>query len=484
VTIINEISYEIQTEFNEYCLGDTIELSVVVQEAAVTNELTVYEYVEDDFGIERCGIQNNECRITSQIQPRIEGPGIIWHSTYPTVEYCRSTINRAVSCRAVPTGNPAVYTISTNTREFYDAVDESCALRGYMEDVTVLNQGYGEKSIAVINPSAPSISVNKTIVQPNEEFVITIECEDYHEIILKEACDPDPDAQSFSFPLYRCFEDDMVEITLYAPDYATELSYEALLFYALSNNCISPWSDAVTVSVQIPEPSIPNVCGDSDIDDTEIMLQDQNLINARDDYHTYFLESTVCNTVDSGCSVDDVWNFMKSKQSYQVPLPKDFGNISNDGFDYLIPGRSEESSSNNTPISNCSDISINLYGFRWAIGIAASVVSLFPGGPSPNASVISQDPVYLIINENNKCITNYTKPGHILHPGKVTRCISLDDCGRVVVRSKGTGYSEYGSNSTNMANYWFAQLLSNTNESLGPQLFQQIDDRLIDDFNN
>ena len=57
---------------------------------------------------------------------------------------------------------------------------------------------------------------------------------------------------------------------------------------------------------------------------------------------------------------------------------------------------------------------------------------------------ILADPIKVVVDNNSKCITRYTLPGHILYPGKTTTCFYTDNCGDTYIRTIGEGTSQCG----------------------------------------
>jgi hypothetical protein len=83
---------------------------------------------------------------------------------------------------------------------------------------------------------------------------------------------------------------------------------------------------------------------------------------------------------------------------------------------------------------------------------------------------VEYDPVYIYPDDKNLTITNYTAPGHFLHPGKVERRV-IEECGKVKIVTKGTGRQYCGNNPV-------GYLLGKTNIVVGSILFKNIDERL------
>lgn len=87
---------------------------------------------------------------------------------------------------------------------------------------------------------------------------------------------------------------------------------------------------------------------------------------------------------------------------------------------------------------------------------------------------IKYDPVYIYANTNEFTNVNYTAPGHMLYPGKITRKV-VEQCGKVKVITVGEGLQFCGNNTMGMAN-------GNGNTVGGLILFKNVDFRLIEAF--
>lgn len=73
--------------------------------------------------------------------------------------------------------------------------------------------------------------------------------------------------------------------------------------------------------------------------------------------------------------------------------------------------------------------------------------------------------------------TNYTKAGHILYPGKVERYVIKGNCGKIILRTIGTGFHNCGNNNA-------GEKMANLNEKLGKRAFENVDVRFLQDFKN
>lgn len=96
------------------------------------------------------------------------------------------------------------------------------------------------------------------------------------------------------------------------------------------------------------------------------------------------------------------------------------------------------------------------------------------------------DPVKVFPDDKNLTITNYTREGHFLHPGKVERRV-VEECGQVKVVTTGTGLNYCVEIDKNDPDIEFAaiqqgKMNGNGNIVIGSILFKNIDIRLKEKF--
>lgn len=139
----------------------------------------------------------------------------------------------------------------------------------------------------------------------------------------------------------------------------------------------------------------------------------------------------------------------------------------------------------NVSISDCMEMDIYPTQIRQLIGVSHGLLSFttdllfgsdFFGEPCMNSINWIREPIKIVVDDERKCITNYTMPGHILHPGKVERCVVLDDCGqKIKIITKGVGYHE-------CHNYWIGAFFSCMNSTMGPFIFHNVSNRIKNEF--
>lgn len=88
----------------------------------------------------------------------------------------------------------------------------------------------------------------------------------------------------------------------------------------------------------------------------------------------------------------------------------------------------------------------------------------------PLNPLLYSNPIAVFIDEANKCVSNYTLTGHILRPGRVSRCI-VEECGEIKVKTYGNGLHFFGNN-------FFGATMGKLNELIASEiLFANVDDR-------
>ncbi len=187
---------------------------------------------------------------------------------------------------------------------------------------------------------------------------------------------------------------------------------------------------------------------------------------SRQDYHFYDLEKTLC-TRSTQCSINNIWNLYKSKISNQAPNSEDF--YDQDPNSKIIASKVFLPPYNpNNAIT--SGTKINLYdSYNQALLTALPKSDLI--SIENRNKLIYAAPIAIHIDENNKCVTNYTLKGHALYPGKVTRCI-VEECGKIKVQTFGEGITAYPESLN-----WLGLPTATVNQYYGKYLFENVDNR-------
>lgn len=229
-------------------------------------------------------------------------------------------------------------------------------------------------------------------------------------------------------------------------------------------------------------------CTDNDILTIEAMLGSW-IERKRTDFHIYTVENIVCDPNSpvgtKPNTLEGVWDFIKTDNVYQAPLYDDFPTTGAvclpeyNPFGGIFKTFKElEISSTgpfHQPVTNCAKINLSATPARVIIGSLIwhdnANLALFGCNSS-----IDYEPIRIVIDEEHKCITNYTLQGHFLYPGKVQRCLSQDGCdGKIKITTTGIGFTTCGDN-------WIGRLVKDINICTGKYTFNKIDERLIYDF--
>lgn len=236
--------------------------------------------------------------------------------------------------------------------------------------------------------------------------------------------------------------------------------------------------------------STTNIESDADLSDPDVSSTQDKLNNLssfdkdnRKDYHLYEVENDICTfSENENCTIDNVFEFIKNNKEFQAPLVIDFPTTILDlaGLDPLLGiGRALNdyfSDPSNQELIDQEKLELDGNIFRLAAGVSINLSNLDVESCPINIE-IAKDPIILVVDDNAKCITNYTLPGHILHPGKITRCVTSKDCGKTVsVVTTGEGLHFCGDTDLGLI---FAVM----NITVGSETFNNMDNRLISSFN-
>lgn len=200
----------------------------------------------------------------------------------------------------------------------------------------------------------------------------------------------------------------------------------------------------------------------------------------RQDYHYYSREKVICDkTLLPGCTVDNVFSNLLSNANNTVPTggniesclePYEKGGI---GFSkYLFPAQS-----NLGPINDCQTVIIPRPDYMVYLAILGG--DILCSGLDIRKFIsqsIHGDPVFVKIDSDSKCVTNYTLPGHTFYPGKVTRCLRDNGCSISVI-TVGEGLTSIGDN-------FCGRKLAGKNIKKGLCIFEGVDERFSINFDS
>jgi hypothetical protein len=151
------------------------------------------------------------------------------------------------------------------------------------------------------------------------------------------------------------------------------------------------------------------------------------------DYHEFVRDSEICKTNTIGCNVNTVFSTMISQVRFVAPKDE------------------------STPVKNCMETVLDASGYLLGSDFAGA----------------SDDPVVTTVDARAFTIVNYTKVGHIFHPGKITRTVLFKGNG-VVVQTKGIGYGKFGLINSTAGPYWiFAESDKRLTEAVKQRLLEK-----------
>ncbi len=232
----------------------------------------------------------------------------------------------------------------------------------------------------------------------------------------------------------------------------THLDYEQKYYYkAKCYTDICPYeplsaSPLIVRGIIKPDVPAPN-CNQGEKEEVDY-------IKTRSDYHYYKVTQDICDkSTDPDCSVENVFNLLKSQQKLSVPQYEDFKDIYNTltkiggyALSRRIPAL--------RPFIVASELGVNVYQ-RFSstqhcqqTGVYSPSSYLFIGKATPvvldcftgTNGAVFWDPITQGIDYTSKTVTNYTLPGHALHPGKVMITVKQDNC-KVYAQVIGMGNS-------------------------------------------
>ncbi|GAB3959132.1 hypothetical protein GCM10028805_54670 [Spirosoma harenae] len=185
--------------------------------------------------------------------------------------------------------------------------------------------------------------------------------------------------------------------------------------------CIGEYSEPISIRV-IEKPSVPPPnCGLGEVDE-------DGYFPGRKDFHRYALAKEICNkSTDPDCTVENVFNLLKSQQKNSVPQYEDFprqylgyfvnGPLISSVLDvyYII-----------APTQDCHQTGVYspASGYFLVKGLDPPCLDCF----STSNLGFFWDPITQKIDNSSHTVSNYTLPGHVLHPGKIMTTIKEDEC--------------------------------------------------------
>jgi hypothetical protein len=355
----------------------------------------------------------------------------------------------------------------TNTRRYRYKFDNDECRKNFSnggEDIVTSADSYF--NVTVIPKTAPSLTSDKATVKQGERVTL-----------LNSGCSPlggaeikfvDCSVYNSGSSVYP-YAGQPYEVSINKPN--QEFVARCVGPSTSSGPCLSNWSSPVRVAMV---PTNTNPCNEPVVPEI-----DQITDIGRKDYHHYNTETVVCNKSDGNpnCTKERVFSLLMSSKTNQGPVAADFFAAGGLGVNGSLMLSELVYSVDNTPIVNCDKV--NLPGpLSIAMGAASYSQRLTPGA-SQLLNFMSHapgvaNPIMMQVDHANYSVTNYTLPGHSLHPGKVIRTV-VEECDKIKIVTIGYGNSWMGDNI-------FGQLAGKTNTFYGKILFESIDRRFKNSF--
>lgn len=452
------------------CKGQVATLTI--RTAYKPNESGTYDIWTEDVRTEESGGLGYDCTVLKEIIPDITGDGII------SKQYIRrgcgfdQSIISTIIVRVMPTEN-TTYTFSW-AAEWRASADP---VLGTPETLLERRTFNGSITIKVVKDDPPVITPGKVILNQSE-----------NPAQLTATAPFLSDNRKISWYLTECSDNIPILIgtaLVYPPEMSTwiyantdklgTVKYQA---EKIDNGCISRLSDPVEVTIK-PCGKTPGGCNQDEV----AFIESQSCSDAaeaRGDHHFYTHEKTLC----TNCDLESVWTKYKSNINNQAIVLSDAipgfewaaGKLNIAFLSSIFPDNNNASQ----PITDC--IAVDLPRFS-TFAIHAGLVA---GAEFPGVGIVSDglalvqdacainpnsytDPIFMRVDESSKCVINYTRPGHILYPGKVTRCL-VKECNEVKIKTFGEGTTLFPNNAC-------GKILKYANEFFGDQMFKNVDER-------
>jgi hypothetical protein len=246
-----------------------------------------------------------------------------------------------------------------------------------------------------------------------------------------------------------------------------------------SNLNQNPLMDGIARYGVLEPPYLQYCDNDADIAAIESLLLSATDYEDRQDYHEYTVENEVCDASNDACTFNDVWALLKSDLSFQVPIREDYEIFEvNTPYANLEKGFLPSVSHDPVPITDCAEVVVPNLINQIAVMTTLSISGNDFQSDCPilqNSLVPQQDTVLLKVDEARKCVTSYTRSGHLMYSSKVERCVSCDDEGNVYIETRGKGFHACGDND-------IGAFLSRFNELRVSDIYDEVDARMAEEF--
>lgn len=453
-----------------YCPGDIA--TITIRDSYIPNQAGSYDIWTEDLRTESSHCSGVGCTVLNEIEPQATGDGVI---STQVIErrlcgYEQWKIN-TVQIKVLVTKTTTI-SISWSAK-WWVSKDIPC---GRMEDELMDQRSYsGTYTVKCIDKDPP-------ILDPANLKLNLGEQPGY----IKASAYFRTNARGFRFFHDNCGQPVMEEYKfyqgneawLYVP--ANQLGTRSFRVVKVDDGCISDPAEGTV----IVKPCIIHNDGGCEQEQVNFIDSKSCAPDAgagRNDYHMYNLEKNLC----TGCDINDVWQKYKADVHNQAIVLSDqlfvAGRMFPDARSLPLPKFLMPDNSDVQPITDCATLDLpRLTTWLMKLSLVADVTSAGPlvrqmrkmaekCAVNPNSFT---DPIFLRVNESKRCVTNYTKPGHALYPGKVTRCI-VQDCDSVKILTFGEGVTVF-------PNTPCGKLLSVMNDVWGSSMFTNVDDRAYD----
>jgi hypothetical protein len=448
-----------------YCPGDIA--TITIRDSYIPNQAGTYDIWTEDLRTESQHCSGVGCTVLREIQPVATGDGII---SCEVIErrlcgYEQWKIN-TVQIKVMVTKTTSI-SISWDAK-WYVSRDIPC---GRPEDELMDHRSYsGTYQIKCIDKDPPQLNPASLVMNLGDQPQY-----------IKASAYFFTNDRAFRFFTTNCNQTVMDEYKFYQGNEiwhsvaANKLGTYQYRVMKVDNNCIS--DPAHATAIVKPCATHKDGCNQEQVDFIDSKSCDPGAGIGRNDHHLYNLEKSIC----TGCDINDVWQKYKADVHNQAIVLSDqffvFGRIMPDARSLPIPEFLMPDKKVPQPITDCATLDLprlTTYLLKLGLVVAPNITNVFKKiqeACSLNPYSYT-DPIFLRVNENARCVTNYTKPGHALYPGKVTRCI-VQDCDTVKILTFGEG-------ATVFPNTPCGKLLATMNDFWGSSMFTNVDNRAYD----
>lgn len=453
------------TDKDAYCPG---EIATITIKGAYNPDAAGQYYIwTENYRHEYNNCRYAGCTILDALTPQATGEGVI--STEVVERYGCGEDPWKVSTIEIKVRPMHTTTIDINwVARWMEGRDEGC---GHEERVVETRNYYGSIELKVKSKEKPEVNPQNIVMNLGDPYQIIVASGQFESI-----------PRYFRFMTTECNQTVLNEYKFYQGNsvahgvFANKLGTQQYTIVKDDNNCLSEPAQA-TVTVK--------ACGlhKYGCDQEAVDLIDSKSCEpgagvGRNDYHLYTLEKKIC----TGCDINEVWQNYKTDVHNQAIVISDqlgvFANYVPEARslplpEFLVPDKTAPQ-----PITDCATLDLpRLTTWMRQVSLVAEYL---PGGSTlrgfrklmdkcaKNPGSFT-DPIFLRVNESSKCVTNYTKPGHALYPGKVTRCI-VQDCDSVKILTFGEGVTEFPNSTCGAMLAWI-------NDKWGSSMFTNVDNR-------